>query len=228
MMRVAKLFGLGAALVMLALAVGHVEQVVSGQNQPPAGMVLIPAGSFQMGDSFGEGDSNERPVHTVTVSAFYMDKYEVTKGFWDKVATWAQSHGYDIKPTDGDGKAPNHPVYNVTWYEAVKWANARSEKEGLMPCYYTDSTQQTVYRAGDIDVSSDAVKWSGCGYRLPTEAEWEKAARGGCEGHRFPWCDTDTIQHSRANYYSSSSYSYDTSSTRGYNPACKTGAEPYT
>jgi formylglycine-generating enzyme required for sulfatase activity len=75
-----KLFGLGAALgliALLTLAVGNSGQVGFGQAQPPGGMVLIPAGSFQMGDSFNEGSSDERPVHTVFVSAFYMDQYEV-------------------------------------------------------------------------------------------------------------------------------------------------------
>ena len=190
-------------------------------------MVLIPAGTFQMGDSFNEGESDERPVHTVYVSAFYMDKYEVTKALWDEVASWAQANGYDIKPQDGSGKGPNHPVYSVSWYEAVKWCNARSEKEGRAPAYYTSAAKTTVYRTGNVDVQTDWVRWD-TGYRLPTEAEWEKAARGGCEGHRFPWYDTDTIQHSRANYDSSSSYSYDTSPTRGYHPTYKTGSEPYT
>jgi formylglycine-generating enzyme required for sulfatase activity len=194
----------------------------------PETMVLIPAGSFAMGDSFGEGSSSQRPVHTVTVSAFYMDKFEVTKALWDEVATWAAANGYDIKPADGAGKAGNHPVYNVSWYEVVKWANARSEREGLPPCYYTDGTQRTVYRTGSVNVPIEGVKWSGCGYRLPTEAEWEKAARGGCGGHRFPWCDTDTIQHARANYYSDSRDSYDTSPTRGYHPDYAKGNRPYT
>lgn len=227
-MRVAKPFFVGAVVVMLIMAAANVGYVVSRQSQPPEGMVLIPRGSFQMGDSLGDGYSDERPVHAVTVSAFYMDQYEVTKALWDEVASWAVANGYDLNPENGSGKGPDHPVYYVTWYEAVKWANARSEKEGLTPCYYTGPSQTAVYRDGIVNVANDSVKWSGCGYRLPTEAEWEYAARGGCEGHRFPWCDTDEIQHSWANYYSLSRYGYDTSPTRGYHPSYATGDYPYT
>lgn len=98
-MRLWKFFVVGAALVVLALAVVNSAQV--GFGQLPRGMVLIPAGSFLMGDSFGEGDLDEWPVHTVEVSAFYMNQYEVTKGLWDDVASWAARNGYDIKPPDG-------------------------------------------------------------------------------------------------------------------------------
>jgi len=157
-------------------------------------MVVIPAGSFEMGDSFGEGYDDERPVHTVFVGAFIMDRYEVMKALWDEVASWAAAHGYDVGPGDGDGKASDHPVYNVTWYEAVKWANARNEKEGLEPCY---TVSGSVYRTGE---STPNCNWSANGYRLPTEAEWEKAARGEAAGWRTPWSDIDEIDASRANY----------------------------
>ena len=200
------------------------------QAVPPAptGMALIPAGSFTMGDTFNDSSDHwgERPVHPVYVSAFYMDKTEVTKALWDEVKTWAVAHDYNFDYA-GLGKAANHPVQGVSWYDMVKWCNARSEKEGRTPAYYTDAAQTKVYRTGQVDVQNDWVKWNR-GYRLPTEAEWEKAARGGASGHRFPWSDTDTITHSRANYYSDASYSYDVSPTRGYHPTFSNGAYPYT
>ena len=191
----------------------------------PVAMAIILAGSFTMGNCMnaGEASSVELPLHTVYVSAFYMDKYEVTKALWDDVYNWGIAHTYSFE-YGAQGKANNHPAHSMTWYDAVKWCNARSEKEGRTPAYYTDAGLTTRYRSGQM---APYVIWSN-GYRLPTEAEWEKAARGGASGHRFPWSDSDTIQHSRANYYSSSSYAYDTSPTRGNHPTFNDGAIPYT
>jgi formylglycine-generating enzyme required for sulfatase activity len=167
-------------------------------GEPPPGMAMIEAGWFAMGDSFGEGERNERPVHWVSVGSFYMDKFKVTKALWDEVYAWAITHGYAFEHA-GSGKATNHPVQLISWYDAVKWCNARSEKEGLAPAYYTGASRFTVYRAGLLDLQNDWVDW-GAGYRLPTEAEWEKAARGGFSGHRYPWWDADSVDYSRANY----------------------------
>jgi hypothetical protein len=100
------------------------------------GMALVPAGDFTMGDSL-DGGSSALPLHTVTVSAFYMDKCEVTKAVWDGVYDWAIANGYSFE-YGARGKGANHPAQNMTWYDAVKWCNARSQREGKTPAYYTD------------------------------------------------------------------------------------------
>jgi formylglycine-generating enzyme len=194
---------------------------IAASDVPP-GMVLIPAGSFTMGDTTGDGFSNEGPTHTVYVSAFYMDKYEVTKTLWDEVYSWAIVHGYSFDHA-GSEKAANHPVEMVDWYDVVKWCNARSEKEGLTAAYYMDEGLTQVYKSGQ---AAPCANWMARGYRLPTDAEWEYAARGGLSGQRFWW--GSTITHSQANYYSTNAYSFDVSPTRGYHPNYANGPWPYT
>jgi formylglycine-generating enzyme len=202
----------------LALTLGFAAFAADTNRPPdshaPTNMVLIPAGSFAMGDSFHEGRSDELPVHTVYVSAFHMDKFEVTKALWYRVHDWATNHGYKFE-NRGAGKWVDHPVHSINWYDAVKWCNARSEKEGLVPAYYTSPALDTVYRKGRSNLVETCVKW-GTGYRLPTEAEWEKAARGGVSGRRYPWADTNRITQARANFYSNGGNQY------------RTGPMPYT
>ncbi len=204
---------------------------------PPAGMVLIPAGSFVMGNATNvfpssEGNPEEKPQHTVQLSGFYMGVHEVTKALWDGVYSWALTNGYGFD-NSGEGKATNHPVQRVNWYDVVKWCNARSQKEGLTPCYYMTASQVTIYKTGRTNLANNCVNWTASGYRLPTEAEWEYAARGGVANRRFPWAYSDTIQYARANIWceqenGTNHYVYDTSPTPGYNPAYTNGAEPYT
>ena len=172
---------------------------------PPSGMALIPAGPFVMGNLIGDGDiTNANPL-TIYVSAFYMDTNLISLSLWQSVYTLATTfNGYEIQ-SPGFGKGANHPVYEVTWHDVVKWCNARSQLAGLTPVYYTDLAMTQIYKTGE---TTPHVNWAADGFRLPTEAEWEKAARGGLNGRRFPW--GNRISQTQANYFGATNmFSYD-------------------
>jgi len=134
------------------------SSTIIGKDGTP--MKLIPAGDFQMGSN--DGPSNEKPIHTVYLDAFYMDVYEVTHAQYKK---FMDATGYKAPEecwNDPDYNAPNHPVMGVSWNDAKAYAD-----------------------------------WAG--KRLPTEAEWEKAARGGLVCKKYPL--GDTLTHDDANYF---------------------------
>jgi formylglycine-generating enzyme len=135
-------------------------------------MIFVQGGSFEMGDHFNEGSGDELPVHTVTLNSFYIGQYEVTQGEYEAVM--------GSNPAHYNGVGDNYPVYYVTWYNAVEYCNALSIQEGLTPCY---------------DTSDWSCDFSADGYRLPTEAEWEYAARGGVnweDDYRYSGCHEES------------------------------------
>ncbi|MGC9942669.1 MAG: SUMF1/EgtB/PvdO family nonheme iron enzyme [Verrucomicrobiota bacterium] len=192
----------------------------------PAGMALIPGGSFTMGDNL-DGEFDAIPTN-VFVSGFFMDTNLVSSNQWAEVYAYAISQGYTFANAGG-AKAANYPIEDVDWYDCLKWSNARSQQAGLTPVYYADSGLTEVFTSGDYDTAVYA-NWEANGYRLPTEAEWEMAARGGSGGERFPL--GNTISWSQANYYgdprslSANGFTYDNSTLIDYDPVFSGGDGP--
>jgi formylglycine-generating enzyme required for sulfatase activity len=192
---------------------------------PPTGMVLIPEGTFTMGNyliidgsTTNDPDITDANPTNITVSAFYMEVNLVTSNQWAGVYSYATNHGYTfVHP--GQSRAANYPVGTVDWFDCVKWCNARSQQAGLAPVYYTDAGFAQIYTNGET--AAVYADWGANGYRLPTEAEREKAARGGLGGQRFPW--GNTISESQANYIAdpnppnSAGYTYDLGPYTGAN-----------
>ncbi len=189
--------------ILLLLALAQQKTLNDGYGE----MILIPAGSFTMGDTNGDGEPRERPAHTVTLDAFYIAKFEVTNADWrkfrddpdyndpklwpegrvmpkDQIPYWSQPNNHGGATAGSDP----YPVLGVNWDGATAYCNWLSRKTGKK-------------------------------YRLPTEAEWEKAARGTTK-NRFPW--GNDISHDYANYVGK--HSFDTGMPVGSFPK---GASPY-
>ncbi|WP_455683900.1 flavodoxin [Thomasclavelia sp.] len=151
------------------------SQTVAEQDIPE-GFVLIKGGSFQMGSPDSEPWRSEDELqHTVTVSDFYMSKYELTQKEYEDIT--------GNNPSNFSGE--NLPVENISWLDAVAYCNARSEKEGLTPVYTIDGQNVSWDKSAD-------------GYRLPTEAEWEYACRAGTT---TPFYMESSPSDKDANYY---------------------------
>ena len=137
------------------------------ENPAPDFMILVQGGTFDMGDVLGDG-GDEKPVHSVTLSSFYLGKTEVTFDEYDAYCT-AVNKG---KPSDEGWGRGKRPVINVSWLDAVAYCNWLSEKQGLTKVYTINGNNVT-------------ANWNAKGYRLPTEAEWEYVARQRGQNVRF-------------------------------------------
>lgn len=140
-------------------------------------MIYVRGGRFRMGSDHGWND--EKPVHIVTLTGFYISKYELTQKEWVEIMGSNPSYN----------KGDNLPVEWITWYDAVDYCNKRSILEGLTPCYSIDGdTNPSSWESGTVECD-----WGANGFRLPTEAEWEYAARGGNMGSNWNYSGDNNI-----------------------------------
>jgi formylglycine-generating enzyme required for sulfatase activity len=167
--------------------------VISDENLTAAGFLRVQSGTFTMGSPSNEAERSdwEGPQHQVTISAFYMGKYQVTQAEYEDIMGKNPSYF----------KGPDLPVECVSWHDAAEYCNRLSQREGLTPAY----------RGSGETITCD---WNANGYRLPTEAEWEYACRAGMT---TPFNTGNNITTSQANY--NGDYPYNKNATGIYRVA---------
>jgi len=171
-----------------------IPSIVMSSAAGKGNLVLVEKGSFTMGDTWGGGESDEKPTHKVTFTYnFYIGKYETT---FDEYDAFCEATGKS-SPDDKNWGRGNRPVINVTWWDAIDYCNWLSEKEKLPKAY--DSNGNLLDKDGRVTTDITKV----LGYRLPTEAEWEYAARGGSKSKGYKYSGSDNVDE--VAWYSSNS-----------------------
>jgi sulfatase modifying factor 1 len=170
-----------ASMVSVSVLASDKTYITTSSNME---FVLVKGGVFKMGNIFDEdGFEDELPVHQVTLNSYYISTYEVVQSEWVAVM------GTNPSSFKGDNK----PVENVSWFDAIEFCNKLSQKEGLKPCYTIGRNNHTT------------CDWTANGYRLPTESEWEFAARGGNDTKGYMFAGSNSLKE--VGYYKENSMS---------------------
>ncbi len=147
-------------------------------------LVLVEKGSFTMGDTCGDGARDEKPTHKVTLTYnFYIGKYEVT---FEEYDAFCEAAGKS-EPSDGGWGGGTKPAISVNWFDVTEYCNWLSERERLPKAY--DEKGNLLDKGGRVTTDPSKV----AGYRLPTEAEWEYAARGGNRSKGYKYSGSNIV-----------------------------------